>query len=419
MEQFKQNLDQILAQQTAGQPPSDDSHHALDQFLVEKVWIMDQANDQQMNSQALIVVNCGEFKIVQNEMGTEIIPLPAIISVSRTANQTTADGSNVFGFKLCYIDDLPRYTATFGVRKKTSRDLWMNTFATELVSAHQGDSEFLSLHQCYLNSAQTWMLAWVLVTENRRLVFYNDTGVVADVDLRKMRSLEWDTTHLVLSHPNQVLKIRIFDPTFNWRQSVLNLVSSMSDQYLENQMLDGKNIPVIVAKCLNYIFVHGITSEGIYRKSGGTSKVKSLLKDFAKNPFDVSIRPEDYTEHDVASALRKFLRGLSEPVVGNLGARFSETAQIENDESRIEDLKMLILELSEIRYSTLREIVRHLYFIQTQQSVNKMTTQNLAIVWGNSLLGDTFQLHRDEVVLGDFIDHKDVLFNLLDDDLVK
>jgi RhoGAP domain len=105
-------------------------------------------------------------------------------------------------------------------------------------------------------------------------------------------------------------------------------------------------------------------------------------------------------------------------ISGILWSRFNETANIEYERVRIGELKKLLEKLPEIRFNTLREIVRHLHFIQTQSSVNKMSTKNLAIAWGKSLLGDMDLRQREASIVSDMIVHTKVLFNLQDSDLV-
>jgi Arf-GAP with Rho-GAP domain, ANK repeat and PH domain-containing protein 1 len=48
----------------------------------------------------------------------------------------------------------------------------------------------------------------------------------------------------------------------------------------------------------------------------------------------------------------------------------------------------LLQRLPRIDYQTLRKIVGHLNFVQSQAEHNRMTSQNLAIVWGGNLLRD-------------------------------
>lgn len=56
-------------------------------------------------------------------------------------------------------------------------------------------------------------------------------------------------------------------------------------------------------------------SEGIYRKGGSSSAVVRLLETFRKDAWATQITRGSYSEHDVATVLRRFLRDLPEPIL--------------------------------------------------------------------------------------------------------
>lgn len=56
-------------------------------------------------------------------------------------------------------------------------------------------------------------------------------------------------------------------------------------------------------------------SEGIYRRSGSSRAVARLLEAFRKDAWVTQITKVDYSEHDVATVLRRFLRDLPEPLL--------------------------------------------------------------------------------------------------------
>lgn len=56
-------------------------------------------------------------------------------------------------------------------------------------------------------------------------------------------------------------------------------------------------------------------SEGIYRRSGSSSAVVRLLEEFRKDAWATQITKSSYSEHDVATALRRFLRDLPDPLI--------------------------------------------------------------------------------------------------------
>lgn len=58
-----------------------------------------------------------------------------------------------------------------------------------------------------------------------------------------------------------------FDPELSSRQFGVEVARLTSDE---------RTVPLVVEKLINYIEMHGLYTEGIYRKSGSTNKIKEL-----------------------------------------------------------------------------------------------------------------------------------------------
>lgn len=63
-------------------------------------------------------------------------------------------------------------------------------------------------------------------------------------------------------------------------------------------------------------------SEGIYRKSGSENSIQKLLTLFRTDAFSVQITRSEYNEHDVANALKRFMRDLPDRFLGKYSASF-------------------------------------------------------------------------------------------------
>lgn len=61
-------------------------------------------------------------------------------------------------------------------------------------------------------------------------------------------------------------------------------------------------------------FLLGSMTEGIYRRAGSGTAVSELLAQFRKDAWAVQLT-EKYSEHDVATALKRFFRDLPEPLL--------------------------------------------------------------------------------------------------------
>lgn len=129
-------------------------------------------------------------------------------------------------------------------------------------------------------------------------------------------------------------------------------------------------------------------SEGIYRKSGSENSIQKLLKQFRSDAYSVQITRNDYTEHDVANVLKRFMRDLPDRLLGRNSTSFVGVSKMKDNREKIEAYKELLSRLPSIEYHTLRKLLGHLHFIQSQKVQNKMDYSNLAIVWGPTLLDD-------------------------------
>ena len=62
-------------------------------------------------------------------------------------------------------------------------------------------------------------------------------------------------------------------------------------------------------------FVAGSMSQGIYRRSGANSNITRLLALFRQDAWAVQLTRQEYSEYDVASVVKRFLRDLPEPLL--------------------------------------------------------------------------------------------------------
>lgn len=98
---------------------------------------------------------------------------------------------------------------------------------------------------------------------------------------------------------------------------IIKLGAYNNGAYLEQQQLTKNDIPVLVEKCINFIYTHGSMTEGIYRRPGTNTSVSEILSKFSKDAWAVQLTRDKYTEHDVATALKRFIRDLPEPILSS------------------------------------------------------------------------------------------------------
>ncbi|KAJ6640262.1 Arf-GAP with Rho-GAP domain, ANK repeat and PH domain-containing protein 3 [Pseudolycoriella hygida] len=172
-----------------------------------------------------------------------------------------------------------------------------------------------------------------------------------------------------------------------WRH-IIKEVAHNNGPSLKEQQLTKDDVPVIVDKCINFIYAQGSMSEGIYRKSGSENSINKLLKLFRTDAFSVQITRTEYNEHDVSNVLKRFMRDLPDRLLGKYTASFISVTEMRTKSEKVKAYKELLSRLPTIEYQTLKKLIAHLHFIQSQKIRNKMGVDNLSIIWGPTLLQD-------------------------------
>lgn len=273
----------------------------------------------------------------------------------------------------------------------------------------------------------------------RKLIFYSNSEKQIEVlDLRKARCLGYKESDETINNlhvekgPTMLLDCPPYTIYFImssmretkiWRNCIRESAHN-NGTTLKHQQLTKDNVPVLVDKCINFVYAHGSMSEGVYRKPGSTNNVQKLLTQFKTDAFSVQILRSDYNEHDVSSALKKFMRELPEPLIGKLANSFIGVSQMKTKSEKLEAYKELLTRLPEIEYQTLKKLMGHLNFIQSQKFNNRMNVENLAMIWGPTILQDQsiegMQYSQSEAnVVTDLVTGYKILFQMSADEIVS
>ncbi|XP_062412936.1 rho GTPase-activating protein 45 isoform X2 [Sardina pilchardus] len=167
-------------------------------------------------------------------------------------------------------------------------------------------------------------------------------------------------------------------------------------------------VPFIVIKCICEIERRALRMKGIYRVNGVKTRVEKLCQAFENGKELVELSQS--SPHDISNVLKLYLRQLPEPIMpfalySNLMGLAKESIQAEGGEAgkgpelkdlgsstdpevlgTVEKLKELLSDIPKANHSTLRYIVRHLHRIAELEQDNKMSPNNLGIVFGPSLM---------------------------------
>ncbi|XP_078488498.1 rho GTPase-activating protein 45 isoform X2 [Ciona intestinalis] len=172
-------------------------------------------------------------------------------------------------------------------------------------------------------------------------------------------------------------------------------------------------IPYLVKRCIAEIDNRALNAKGIYRVNGVKNRVEKLCTQFDASADRVDLSQQ--SPHDVSGVLKYFLRQLPEPLMQfNLYLTFLDIAKDYQQvitstneamaqakeanlpmpdpptrallDSFVLRLKETVETLPLANRNTLQYIISHLTRIASQSHDNKMTANNLAIVFGPTLL---------------------------------
>ncbi|XP_073338522.1 arf-GAP with Rho-GAP domain, ANK repeat and PH domain-containing protein 1 isoform X2 [Pagrus major] len=237
-----------------------------------------------------------------------------------------------------------------------------------------------------------------------------------EIHLRKLNelSIQQDNEVLVLVERGRTLYIegeRKLDFA-DWCTAIQAAAGSGGDT-LSQQQLTETDIPVIVHSCIGYITQCGLTSEGIYRKSGVNSRVAALCERFRRDARSLRLREGEHQVDDVSNTLKRFFRELEEGLFTSKDAStWLSAAAIQDESMKISQYQLLLNRLPHVNKATLQALINHLYCVQRFSEMNQMNLHNLAIVFGPTLFqtdGKDFTAGR---AIEDLIQHYTSIFEV-------
>lgn len=147
----------------------------------------------------------------------------------------------------------------------------------------------------------------------------------------------------------------------------------------------GTKIPNRIDQLITKIEMHGLYAEGLYRKSGLSSKIKELQRKM--NEPNEEIDYEHYNVHVLTNVLKTFLRDLPEPLLTfDRYDDFLRAADLSEDTDRVQTLLSLIKKLPPAHHALLERLVFHLARVAQREEYNRMSASALAIVFAPCVL---------------------------------
>lgn len=163
------------------------------------------------------------------------------------------------------------------------------------------------------------------------------------------------------------------------------------EKIMDKQREDGgiDLVPKFIKEATDYLKANCYKTEGIFRVPGNTDDIIALQNEWnSGKPFDeIQVLNDENIEktHLVASAFKRYLRQMPEPVINN-GDRFLEWGR--SEERSVDELKRLVNDLPGDNRNLLHHLVQMFEEIDSHSDTNKMKLGNLVMVFSPAIFGD-------------------------------
>ncbi|XP_041802478.1 rho GTPase-activating protein 9 isoform X6 [Chelmon rostratus] len=164
-------------------------------------------------------------------------------------------------------------------------------------------------------------------------------------------------------------------------------------------------VPRFVKLCTEAVEKRGLDTDGIYRVSGNLAVIQKLRflvnheravttdgrfmfpKELVQEE-KLNLDESDWEDvHVITGALKLFFRELPEPLVPfGFFTDIVETVKMSDYMDKVDRLKCLVLNMPPPNHDTLQFMCRHLKRVLERSDTNRMTTQNIGIVFGPTLM---------------------------------
>ncbi|XP_035518198.1 rho GTPase-activating protein 9 isoform X3 [Morone saxatilis] len=164
-------------------------------------------------------------------------------------------------------------------------------------------------------------------------------------------------------------------------------------------------VPRFVRLCTEAVEKRGLDTDGIYRVSGNLAVIQKLrflvnheraVTTDGRYMFPAELVQEEKLNldesdwddiHVITGALKLFFRELPEPLVPfGFFTDIVETVKMSDYMDKVDRLKCLVLNMPPPNHDTLQFMCRHLKRVLEYSDTNRMTTQNIGIVFGPTLM---------------------------------
>lgn len=151
-------------------------------------------------------------------------------------------------------------------------------------------------------------------------------------------------------------------------------------------LVNDKNpVPMVLEMMLEHVEMHGLYTEGIYRKSGSANRMKELHQRLETDPHLVCL--EEYPIHTVTGLVKQWLRELPDPLMTFTHySDFLHAVELPEKQEQLHAIYKVLEELPTANFNTLERLVFHLVRVCKEEAHNRMSPNSLAIVFAPCIL---------------------------------
>ncbi|XP_008822855.1 unconventional myosin-IXb isoform X5 [Nannospalax galili] len=186
-------------------------------------------------------------------------------------------------------------------------------------------------------------------------------------------------------HKKCVQKIQSYCSYTGGRKSELGSEPGHFGVCVDNLINDKASVPIVLEKLLEHVEMHGLYTEGLYRKSGAANRTRELRQALQTDPAAVKL--EDFPIHAITGVLKQWLRELPEPLMtfAQYGD-FLRAVELPEKQEQLAAIYAVLDHLPEANHTSLERLIFHLVKVALLEDVNRMSPGALAIIFAPCLL---------------------------------
>ncbi|XP_029526027.2 arf-GAP with Rho-GAP domain, ANK repeat and PH domain-containing protein 1-like [Oncorhynchus nerka] len=164
------------------------------------------------------------------------------------------------------------------------------------------------------------------------------------------------------------------------------------------------NVPPAIERCISHITQYGLKVDGLYRRCGLATKISCLVEALSSSPTTTPLETDEEGLLDAAGALKQYVRQQVVLIPETHRKLWVEAAAHTEETFRLTTYRGLLKKLPPDNRITLNALCGHFYIVQQYSAENRMTAQNLALVFVPTLFQelamntDMVQLTRELII---------------------